>query len=228
MPAARVTWLCALFLCCYVGIEVAIGGWVVTFMLRVRHGANFASGMTETGFWLGITVGRVVLGFVTGRIGERLAISVSDLEESCLAWETCFVLSLSTQRKNNITTQHSQHRLTHTSPIDLPHSRHNIPPSLLARPLLPRLRRLRVTSRSLPSSSIPRRNRCRHSPPAQAPTRLRYRLCCRCGWRRCCRVSVRCGRDRAESWRASIDADCGGFVGGGSGTVARIAEEGRE
>jgi len=77
MPAARVTWLCALFLCCYVGIEVAIGGWVVTFMLRVRHGANFASGMTETGFWLGITVGRVVLGFVTGRIGERLAISVS-------------------------------------------------------------------------------------------------------------------------------------------------------
>jgi len=78
MPAARVTWLCALFLCCYVGIEVAIGGWVVTFMLRVRHGANFASGMTETGFWLGITVGRVVLGFVTGRIGERLAISVSE------------------------------------------------------------------------------------------------------------------------------------------------------
>lgn len=76
-PASRVTWLCAFFLCAYVGTEVAIGGWVVTFMLRVRHGAPFASGMTETGFWLGITVGRVVLGFVTGRIGERLAITVT-------------------------------------------------------------------------------------------------------------------------------------------------------
>lgn len=55
-PAARVTWLCALFLFCYVGAEVAIGGWVVTFMLTVRKGSAFASGMTATGFWLGITV----------------------------------------------------------------------------------------------------------------------------------------------------------------------------
>lgn len=75
-PASRVTWLVAFFLCAYVGTEVAVGGWVVTFMLRVRNGAPFASGITATGFWLGITVGRVVLGFVTGRIGERLAISV--------------------------------------------------------------------------------------------------------------------------------------------------------
>jgi fucose permease len=82
LPAARVTWLCALFLCCYVGIEVAVGGWVVTFALRVRHGSAFASGMTSVGFWLGITIGRVTLGFVTGRIGERLAISVSRIAMS--------------------------------------------------------------------------------------------------------------------------------------------------
>ncbi|KAK3621535.1 hypothetical protein LTR56_019260 [Elasticomyces elasticus] len=76
MPAARVVWLCALFLLGYVGIEVALGGWIVVFMIRVRHGAAFASGMTATGFWLGITVGRVVLGFVTPRIGEKLAIAI--------------------------------------------------------------------------------------------------------------------------------------------------------
>ncbi|EED16841.1 MFS transporter, putative [Talaromyces stipitatus ATCC 10500] len=74
--AARVTWLCAAFLLGYVGTEVALGGWVVTFMMRVRDGGAFASGMTATGFWIGITVGRVVLGFVTPRIGERLAIIV--------------------------------------------------------------------------------------------------------------------------------------------------------
>jgi hypothetical protein len=52
-------------------------GWVVTFMIDIRNGEPFASGMTATGFWLGITLGRVILGFVTPRIGEKLAISVS-------------------------------------------------------------------------------------------------------------------------------------------------------
>lgn len=75
-PSSRVTWLCALFLLGYVGVEVALGGWIVTFMTQVRHGPAFASGMTATGFWLGITVGRVALGFVTPRVGEKISVSV--------------------------------------------------------------------------------------------------------------------------------------------------------
>ncbi|KAJ1328177.1 MFS transporter FHS family glucose/mannose:H+ symporter [Microdochium nivale] len=75
-PGARVTWVCAVFLLGYVGIEVALGGWIVEFMMQVRQGEAFASGMAAMGFWLGITVGRVVLGFVTPRIGERLAITI--------------------------------------------------------------------------------------------------------------------------------------------------------
>jgi fucose permease len=75
-PAARVTWLAALFLLGYVGIEVGLGGWIVVFMIRVRDGERFASGMTATGFWLGLTIGRIVLGFVTPKIGEKLAITV--------------------------------------------------------------------------------------------------------------------------------------------------------
>ncbi|KAF2661369.1 MFS general substrate transporter [Lophiostoma macrostomum CBS 122681] len=77
MPYARVTWICAIFLLGYVGVEVALGGWIVKFMLEVRKGGNFASGMTATGFWMGMTVGRVVLGFVTPKLGEKLAIAVS-------------------------------------------------------------------------------------------------------------------------------------------------------
>jgi len=72
----RVTWLVAVFLLAYVGVEVALGGWLVTFMLDVRHGEAFASGLVATGFWLGLTLGRVILGFITGRIGEKLAITV--------------------------------------------------------------------------------------------------------------------------------------------------------
>ncbi|RHZ50160.1 uncharacterized protein CDV56_104884 [Aspergillus thermomutatus] len=83
-PYARVTWLCAIFLIGYAGIEVALGGWIVTFMMGVRKGGASASEMTATGFWLGITCGRMLLGFVTPRIGERVAISVSPcLLSSC-------------------------------------------------------------------------------------------------------------------------------------------------
>ncbi|KAL4887680.1 MFS general substrate transporter [Aspergillus karnatakaensis] len=74
--AARVSWLCAFLLLLYVGVEVTVGGWIVTLMLEVRHADAFPSGMTATGFWLGITVGRMVLGFVTSRIGEKLATAI--------------------------------------------------------------------------------------------------------------------------------------------------------
>ncbi|KAF6232089.1 hypothetical protein HO173_009683 [Letharia columbiana] len=72
----KVTWICAVFLLAYAGTEVSLGGWIVTFMIRVRHGQPFASGMTATGFWLGITIGRVTLGFITPKIGERLAVAL--------------------------------------------------------------------------------------------------------------------------------------------------------
>ncbi|KAK4941769.1 hypothetical protein LTR10_018373 [Elasticomyces elasticus] len=73
----KTTILTSLFLLIYVGAEVSIGGWIVTFMLRVRHGPAFGSGMTSTGFWLGVTVGRFVLGFVTERWfkSERWAVA---------------------------------------------------------------------------------------------------------------------------------------------------------
>jgi fucose permease len=71
----KISWICAIFLLGYVGVEVSLGGWLVTFMLKVRNGGAFESGMTVTGFWLGITVGRIILGFVTPRIGEKLAIA---------------------------------------------------------------------------------------------------------------------------------------------------------
>ncbi|KAM5476223.1 hypothetical protein MauCBS54593_000908 [Microsporum audouinii] len=63
----RVTWICSIFLAVYAGAEVGLGGWIVTFMINVRHGSPFASGVTATGFWLGITLGRMILGFVTPR-----------------------------------------------------------------------------------------------------------------------------------------------------------------
>lgn len=69
------TWIVATFLLGYVGIEVSLGGWIPTFMIKVRHAEPFLAGLSVTMFWLGLTLGRVILGFITGRIGEKLAIS---------------------------------------------------------------------------------------------------------------------------------------------------------
>lgn len=62
----------------------------MTFMLRERHGAPFQSGMVVTGFWLGLTLGRIVLGFVTGRIGEKTAITAYLL--TSMGLQLCFWL----------------------------------------------------------------------------------------------------------------------------------------
>ncbi|KAK2810834.1 hypothetical protein FQN50_002657 [Emmonsiellopsis sp. PD_5] len=56
----RVTWVTALFLFVYMGVEVSIGGWIVEFMMQVRDGDALESGFIPTGFWA----------------GERLAITI--------------------------------------------------------------------------------------------------------------------------------------------------------
>ncbi len=87
----KVTWLFALFIFGYVGAEgnflfdnidleanvpVSLGGWIVTFMTKVRSANAFASAATSTGFWGGMTVGRVGLSFLTARLGEFRSVLV--------------------------------------------------------------------------------------------------------------------------------------------------------
>ena len=43
-------------------------------MIRIRHASHYKSGISATGFWAGMTVGRAGLGFVTDRFGERLSV----------------------------------------------------------------------------------------------------------------------------------------------------------
>lgn len=72
----KVTIICAMFFLFYVGAEVSLGGWIVTFMLKERHASPYAAGISNTGFWLGMTVGRASLAFVTERFGERICVTI--------------------------------------------------------------------------------------------------------------------------------------------------------
>lgn len=69
----RATWLCAAYFLAYVGTETAISGWVVSFMLRNRHATPYMASLSSSGFWVGMAIGRLVLGFGTDRIGVRRA-----------------------------------------------------------------------------------------------------------------------------------------------------------
>ena len=73
---SKITWICTLFLFTYMGIEVGLGGWIVSFMLKVRGATEFQSGVSGTGFWAGMAVGRAGFGFVTEHFGERLCVAI--------------------------------------------------------------------------------------------------------------------------------------------------------
>ncbi|KAK9477093.1 major facilitator superfamily domain-containing protein [Lipomyces japonicus] len=70
------TWLLCAFLFFYMGAEVGLSDWLITFMIEERHGDPKKMGIVSAGFWGGITFGCAVLGFVTGKIGENFMVSV--------------------------------------------------------------------------------------------------------------------------------------------------------
>ncbi|KAJ3505312.1 hypothetical protein NLJ89_g7483 [Agrocybe chaxingu] len=71
----KVVHLLALFLLVYVGIEVTIGGWIVSFMLIIRNGGP-SSGYVASGFFGGLTLGRVALLWVNRKLGEIRAVYI--------------------------------------------------------------------------------------------------------------------------------------------------------
>ncbi len=67
----RVVWVVALFLLFYVGTEVSLGNWSYSFLLEERHGLPLLSGWIVSGYWIGLTLGRLVLPQVAQRVGDR-------------------------------------------------------------------------------------------------------------------------------------------------------------
>ena len=81
-------WMLATFMVLYLGLEISLGGWIVEFMIQVldshsrshsiqvRHGQPYSMSYVATGFWLGITVGRICLAFPAHKWGEKPTILV--------------------------------------------------------------------------------------------------------------------------------------------------------
>ncbi|KAK7044715.1 MFS domain-containing protein [Favolaschia claudopus] len=63
--------LLAFFILVYVGMEVTIGGWIVTYIQDVRGGNPSTSGYVSAGFFGGLMIGRIALLWLNSKIGER-------------------------------------------------------------------------------------------------------------------------------------------------------------
>ncbi|MBE3558752.1 MAG: MFS transporter [Ktedonobacteraceae bacterium] len=72
----RAVWLAAFFLLVYVGSEVSLGNWSYSFLTEERRGAALISGWMVSGYWFGLTLGRLVLGRVGQAIGNRQLIQI--------------------------------------------------------------------------------------------------------------------------------------------------------
>ncbi|KAK9704092.1 hypothetical protein K7432_010384 [Basidiobolus ranarum] len=72
----RMTMVGAANILVYVGAEVTMGGWGYTFLLEGRHGDKILMGRVMAGYWGALAGGRIVLGYLSGRYGEKLMITL--------------------------------------------------------------------------------------------------------------------------------------------------------
>jgi fucose permease len=91
---SKPTLLGSCFVFAYQGAEVAISGWIISFLVQFRHGDPSKVGYVTSGFWAGITLGkslahsakyiiisltdsgRFALSFLAHKIGERLFVFI--------------------------------------------------------------------------------------------------------------------------------------------------------
>ena len=71
---SRTTRLGAVFIFAYQGGEVAISGWVISFLIHYRQGNPAHVGNVTSGFWGGITAARFLLTHLCHKIGEKRSV----------------------------------------------------------------------------------------------------------------------------------------------------------
>ena len=66
----RIFWLVALFLFLYSGNEHSVGNWSYSFLTEQRHTPTLFAGWIVSGYWMGLTLGRMTLAWASRRISE--------------------------------------------------------------------------------------------------------------------------------------------------------------
>jgi fucose permease len=72
----RSVWLAAFFLLFYTGTEVTVGNWGYSFLTLARSGSLLLSAWVVSGYWCGLTLGRLLLATLTARLGVQRMIAL--------------------------------------------------------------------------------------------------------------------------------------------------------
>lgn len=72
----RGVWLAAFFLFFYVGTEVSVGNWGYSFLTIARSGPALFSAWVMSGYWCGLTLGRLTLANLAPRLGVRRLVTL--------------------------------------------------------------------------------------------------------------------------------------------------------
>ncbi|KAK0435326.1 major facilitator superfamily domain-containing protein, partial [Desarmillaria tabescens] len=83
----------AIFALIYIGTEVTLGGWIVTFIINEREGGKSA-GYVSSGFFGGLTLGRLCLIWFSKKVGEHRVVFVYTLLAIALELTVWFVPSI--------------------------------------------------------------------------------------------------------------------------------------
>ncbi|KAI8093195.1 major facilitator superfamily domain-containing protein [Halteromyces radiatus] len=80
----RMTLLGALYILTYAGVEVCVGGWGYSYLTQGMNGNEIDMGYVISGYWAGLAVGRLILGWFTGTYGEKRMISIFTITAASL------------------------------------------------------------------------------------------------------------------------------------------------
>ncbi|KAF2218352.1 major facilitator superfamily domain-containing protein [Elsinoe ampelina] len=67
-------WVCSVFFLFYVGSEAIFTDWGPEYARRAKGASSTSSSLASSLFWLGMAMGRLILGFVTQKVGARSVI----------------------------------------------------------------------------------------------------------------------------------------------------------
>ncbi|MFB6275395.1 MAG: sugar MFS transporter [Halothece sp.] len=72
----RFVWLFAFFSLLYAGAEISLGNWSYSFLTQYRDEGPVLAGWLMSGYWLGLTVGRVFIAPLTNKLGSRKVVNL--------------------------------------------------------------------------------------------------------------------------------------------------------
>lgn len=91
---SKLVWTFTMVLFIYVGGEVAFGSWLISYLIRISKLEYTLASHVATSFWMGLTIGRIGLGFVTAAyFSNELHANMTYIVGSVIGYTSFYLIS---------------------------------------------------------------------------------------------------------------------------------------